>query len=565
MNKDVIYIDVEDDITGIIGKIKDSKEKIVALVPPRRVGVLQSAVNLRLLDRMAKEAGKKLVIVTNNAALVALTSAAKIPVAKNLQSKPEVAEVPALVTDDEDDIIDGSQLPVGELAEATDEPEAKAAAAGAATGALAARLNRPAPKEEVIEGISIDEPIDKKATPKTKKVKIPNYDKFRKRLFFGIGGAILLAALLVWMYVIAPAATVIITAKTSPSQVSATLSLGGQQATDYKTGVISSETQSTQQSQTVKFNPTGSAQVGDKASGSVVFSNPSQTSSASVPAGTTLTSTDGFTYVTNSSVTVPNATVGRGSSTNGKSSPVGITATAVGSDYNQDSGTTFTVSGQPLLLATASSDISGGDSHTVTVVSDADVQQAKSQVQSASVDAIKKQLKAKFKNGETVIDSSFTATPGDATSSPAIGQQLPSGTSQATLTVPTTYSIVAVPKQALDSYLQDALKDSMDGKNQKIYDNGSSKASFSGYLAGSDNSPATATLSAVGQIGPVIDQAQIKKIVAGQKYGTIEEQINASTFPGVQDVAVKYSYPWVSHVPKNQDKITVQFKVTNGK
>lgn len=49
MNKDVLYIDVEDDITTIIGKVKASKSKIIALVPPKRVGVLQSAVNLRLL------------------------------------------------------------------------------------------------------------------------------------------------------------------------------------------------------------------------------------------------------------------------------------------------------------------------------------------------------------------------------------------------------------------------------------------------------------------------------------------------------------------------------------
>ena len=39
MNKDVIYIDVEDDITTIISKIKASKERIIALVPPRRIGV----------------------------------------------------------------------------------------------------------------------------------------------------------------------------------------------------------------------------------------------------------------------------------------------------------------------------------------------------------------------------------------------------------------------------------------------------------------------------------------------------------------------------------------------
>ena len=89
MNKDVIYIDVEDDITAIIGKVKSSKEKIVALVPPKRVGVLQSAVNLRLLQRTATQSDKRIVLITNNQALAALSAAASIPVAKNLQSKPD--------------------------------------------------------------------------------------------------------------------------------------------------------------------------------------------------------------------------------------------------------------------------------------------------------------------------------------------------------------------------------------------------------------------------------------------------------------------------------------------
>ena len=120
MQKDVIYIDVEDDITAIIGKVKAAKEKVVALVPPKRIGVLQSAVNLRLLARTADLSNKHLVLITNNQALLALASSAKIPVAKNLQSKPEIADIPALQVDDDDDIIDGEQLPVGELARTTD-------------------------------------------------------------------------------------------------------------------------------------------------------------------------------------------------------------------------------------------------------------------------------------------------------------------------------------------------------------------------------------------------------------------------------------------------------------
>src|SRR5665647_1488716 len=106
MKKDVIYIDVEDDITAIIGKVKASKEKIVALVPPKRIGVLQSAVNLRLVARSAKQSNKQLVLITSNQALIALSAAAKLPVAKNLQSKPEIAEISALEIDDGEDIID---------------------------------------------------------------------------------------------------------------------------------------------------------------------------------------------------------------------------------------------------------------------------------------------------------------------------------------------------------------------------------------------------------------------------------------------------------------------------
>ena len=104
--RDIIYIDVEDDITAIIGKIKESKEKIIALVPPKRIGVLQSAVNLRLLARTADHAKKRLVIITANSALSSLAASASIPVAKTLQSKPGLAEVPALSVDDEE-VIDG--------------------------------------------------------------------------------------------------------------------------------------------------------------------------------------------------------------------------------------------------------------------------------------------------------------------------------------------------------------------------------------------------------------------------------------------------------------------------
>ena len=67
MKKDVIYIDTEDDITSIIEKVKASSEKIIALVPPKRVGVLQSAVNLKLLQKSAEADDKRIVLITTSA------------------------------------------------------------------------------------------------------------------------------------------------------------------------------------------------------------------------------------------------------------------------------------------------------------------------------------------------------------------------------------------------------------------------------------------------------------------------------------------------------------------
>ena len=90
MNKDVIYIEAEDDITDILAKIKNAKNKIVALVPPKKAGVLRSAVNFKLITKAATKAEKTVVLVSGDESLVRLASAANIPVAKTLQSKPRL-------------------------------------------------------------------------------------------------------------------------------------------------------------------------------------------------------------------------------------------------------------------------------------------------------------------------------------------------------------------------------------------------------------------------------------------------------------------------------------------
>src|SRR5437868_2881613 len=139
-DKDTIYVDIDDEITGIIDKLKASEGKVVALVLPKRAGVFQSIVNMKLLKRAAETNKKNLVLITAEAGLLPLAGAAGIHVAKTLTSKPEIPVGPQAF-DDDDETIDEDEIenledepldtnkPVGQLA--------GAAAAGAAAGAAA--------------------------------------------------------------------------------------------------------------------------------------------------------------------------------------------------------------------------------------------------------------------------------------------------------------------------------------------------------------------------------------------------------------------------------------------
>ena len=281
MNKDVIYIDVEDDITAIIGKVKASESKVVALVPPKRVGVLQSAVNLRLLKRMAKQSDKHLAIVTSNQSLIALASAASIPIAKNLQSKPELAEIPALDIDDENDIIDGGALPVGEHAKQADNASLSDTKSIAMVAALA------------------EAPVDGEAPTKAKfknKPRVPNFDSFRKKLVLGVAAGVLLIAFLVWAFVFAPRATVIVRAKTSSSSINLPIIATSGANTDASKDTIHATAQQIKHDKTQEFTATGKKDAGSKATGTVEFSTGVFAGVGTIPAGTKLTSSSGMVF-----------------------------------------------------------------------------------------------------------------------------------------------------------------------------------------------------------------------------------------------------------------------------
>lgn len=533
--KDVIYVDIEDDITSIIDKVKSGKSPIVALVPPKRIGVLQSVVNLKLLQRAAQGANKRVVLITSDSALTSLAAGVAIPVAKNLQSKPEIPESTSADTEEED-VINGDELPVGELA-------AAAVVAGTASDeTLSAKKAEPLAATAAAKA------------PKKGSKKVPNFDAFRKKLFIGIGAGVALIIFLVWAIAIAPHATVAITAQTNLVNIDQVLQLKPNATADPTQNVLPATVQQTKKTSSVDFDATGKKNVGDKASGTVKFSN-SSSSAVSVPAGTKLKTSGGLVFVTDGSVTVPAATLSFGCS--GYLCPgtgtIDVTASEGGTDYNGASGS---VSGAPGgMSASLTSTTSGGTDKTATVVTQEDVDKAKQQLQTQDANTVKTDLKKQFGSDMIVIDESFKADAGDPVSSPAVDQEA----TKAKLTVETTYTLVGVKRSDLKANFDAYLKQQLAGKsNQKVYDSGDGSVSFSQFTE--VDGGYTVKADAQAQVGPVIDENSLKQQIVGKRAGEIQQQL--VSVEGVEDVNTTFFPFWVNKAP-SADKITIKFVLKN--
>ena len=121
MNKDVIYIEPEDDITDIITKIEQSTEKITVLVPPKKAGVFRSVVNIKLIAKAAANAEKTVVLVTVDPSIIKLAAASRIPVTKDLKTPPTIPPLDDELADNTETEIIGDEEAVDEDADSDSE------------------------------------------------------------------------------------------------------------------------------------------------------------------------------------------------------------------------------------------------------------------------------------------------------------------------------------------------------------------------------------------------------------------------------------------------------------
>lgn len=543
-NKDVIYIDVDDEITGIIDKVKDSDKKIVALVLPKRATVLQSIVNMKLLKRAATDSKKNLVLITSEAGLAPLAGNVGLHVAKSLSSKPEIPDRPTDKSDDVEEVEEGEirldgRKTVGELSGVTPY----------ADGPDAEEDPIELDDDESMESIETEGGASKKT--RNKKFKIPNFNKFRLMLILG-GVAVLLlsmvgyAALAVW-----PKAK--ITIKTNSEAVNAsvilTLKTPAETKLDAEKGIIRAEIQEVKKTVEQQVPATGQQNNGEKATGTVVMKAKNCTSLSTpsdVPAGTGLT-TGGKTYITQDKANFGGSGVFDGSCLIFTDNNVSIAAREAGSGYNVNSAT-FAVAGRADVSATGST--SGGTDDIVKVVSQADIDAAKQKITEQDTQPITQELKsALIGRGLYAMDATMSVGTPETKMSAEVGA--PAETVAITQTI--NYTMYGVKLAELEEIIEKSVDDKIDTKKQSIIDYGLDEAVFS--IQGITPDGASVSMQTTAVAGTELDTEAIKKQVAGKKAGDAKEIISAN--PGVTDVNVEYSPFWVGSIPKKTDKITV--------
>jgi len=543
MNKDVIYIEPEDDITDIISKLENSKEKIVALVPPQKAGVLRSTINLKLLTKSASNSQKTLVLVTTDPSIIKLAALIRIPVTKDLQSAPSIPT------------LNESSEPSNIKEELIEE--------------------KPEESEKPLEDSAVDS--SEKTSPKSKKTsnhKIFLPEKFtewfqdHKKLIIILSSAIFIFIVtLIWAFVIAPAVSISVTIKTTSGNFSENISLVSDLSSeDAQKGIFFYEKKEKKSEQKTTFTATGSKNNGAKATGTLVvyasFPIYARTGSTSIPQNTAFTF-NGLKYYTTEAVSLTwdgsfSSCDNAGSIlTSGALCTISASVPAIaeepGTSYNVSASTSGWSSSISSAEAYAKTDFTGGTDDIITVVTQSDIDKAKEEL--TTTGHSKEAFLDELSENESlfIVSQSYKENDVEYISSPAIGEEVKKDV-EPTLTATITESVLVVDKTKIEEFISEKAKL---GDDQKIY---AIKDPFIESFTEKENGYA-GKLKTSFTSGSKITEEEILEKVKGKKVGEVKAILSSISGVAKDSTKIETSFFWVSSVPEDPNKITINLTV----
>ncbi len=579
MNKDTIYIEPDDDITDIITKIENSKERIVALVPPKKAGVFRSVVNIKLITKAGVSAKKNIVLVTTDPSIVKLAGAAKIPVTKDLQTPPTIPEADDEVVTSKEELVEESDGTV----ETKEDVEALEPSEEEAEDKAAEDKEESDGKDDDEGDDDEEEEEDKKTSKKDKKAdartkkegkeksKSAKDNFFKKHLKGIIIGSIIgvfAIVFLVWALVIAPAATVTVSIRTTSANFSENVTFTEKlEEENTAEGKFYLEEVKKEFPSTVEFEATGEKNVGEKAKGNIevyVYFPLNIKASVQISEGEAFMISD-LVFRASKAVTLSYAGNGKEDCANKDNSDglvnygcrvnatVPVVASEPGSKYNIAASSTGWKT-NALVIPYTDSAMSGGTDSIIKIVLQSDVDKKLEELKSSNEGNRKETLLEEIKEDKLPIDASFTVSSADPVATPKVGEEVKEGT-KPTLKVTTTAKIDVLDKTKVEEFVTEKAKIE---DNQRIYE---MKTPFIESFIKGENGY-TGKLKTSYAYGPKITESDVVDLIKGRGLGDAQHLLR--DINGVASVKIDPSYPWVSSIPNDTNKITVILNVDGG-
>lgn len=270
-----------------------------------------------------------------------------------------------------------------------------------------------------------------------------------------IGGVILILAIgLYAFYIYNVSAQVVLSVKPKIVTEDASVTFSTSGASDFSKKVIAGHSVTVSIDGDLSTPATGKKDTGDKAKGTIIIYNSSD-SSQSLSSGTAVKSSKGITFTLDKDVNISSSSGDIFTGTKPGTAQASVTAKEIGPESNLPSGSKFAIGGNTSLAAKNDSAFSGGSKKTITVVSREDIAKLKSELPKSLESKARDELAKKAQSGETILNGFVSET----IDKPKFDKAVDDEAKQVKLTGSINFEGVSYKNEDIENFDKSILKD----------------------------------------------------------------------------------------------------------
>lgn len=556
-----VYINLEDDVSKVITRLKHQSSGQIVLVCPKRCFLFSDSINLRLLKKQIDLLGKEVFILTMDERgqlyaqeagfeLKYLPKTSPAKAFSDVKFSPRQARDPKVNIEPDRIPLAGAAAGIKNVVQKI-VPATIRAAGGKPAQSLNHNANAQEPKVEVREA-QFPDVFEIKKNYEQESVK-----SHTGKMVTGIVAVSLILVLLL-VFVVLPKATVVVYPKTEAVTRDMEISVS---VNAKDPDLLKLVMPGTSINETVivsdKFQSHGKVQVGNKATGTVKIYNFTKLP-INLKASTTVLSVGGKTYNLINDVADLKPTQysnARTKEVNQSSlgDSVDIVAVSGGEDSNLPAGTRLEISNQifgsrPLLLyAKSDTEITGGTTRYLSVISQDDLDSAKTQLQK---EALKKITDKLASGGSVLAEGAFTENNQQfTTNSPALTQ-----TPSFTASLQSVITGVTFNRDALTKLIFQRIGQTLDA-NKTLEQNNPDRTVYKAKSLDVNNGLVVLQVHFEGHASFNLDLQNIAPELAGKSQSQVNEILRSKA--AIDRVDIILAPSWQKYFPFFVNKISV--------